>query len=104
MLIIEGSYRETSVRGWYKRKTALTCSELQILIYFKIISERKLFDQCSLKHALSALPKSQFTITLHFIIVFNNTWYHTVTDSIQFNKFENFAFNVLEVSGRVESS
>ena len=67
-LAYEGRYRETSVRGWYKRKTALTCSELQILIYFKIISERKLFDQCSLKYALSALPESQFIITFYLSI------------------------------------
>ena len=57
----------------------------------------------SIKQGISSRPCAGSPQS-SFIILFNNIRYHTVTDSIQFNKFKNFAFNVLEVSGRVECS
>ena len=37
-----------------------------------------------------------------FIIVFNNTWYHTVADSIQYHIFEILAFNIFCDTGSSE--
>ena len=41
-------------------------------------------------------------LQLHFIIVFNNTWYHTVIDSIQYHIFEILALGIFCDTGSRE--
>ena len=41
-------------------------------------------------------------LQLRFIIVFNNAWYHTVADSIQYHIFEILAFNIFCDTGSSE--